>query len=177
MDIRNNLEKLDREELNALVHGLLWQLRLTDAFWFVFTEDEDGLERAESRNARVWAKVSALAARDIKKRFKIEQKGLKGFVQAMQYFCWTMMVDYQLEYAGDELILKVPVCPAQEGRKKHGLGEYRCKEMHHQEFQNFAREIDPDIEVSCDFAPPDPHPEHQYCQWRFYVRSGSQGEN
>ncbi|MFW5730721.1 MAG: DUF6125 family protein [Desulfonatronovibrionaceae bacterium] len=169
----NKAEQLNepgKEELAELVKGLLWQLRLTDAFWFVYTEDEEGLEQAENRNARVWGKVSALAARDIKKRFNIQEKGLKGFVQAMKYFCWTMMVEYQLEYQGKELVLKVPVCPAQEGRKKHGLNEYRCKEMHHKEFQNFAREIDEDIKVCCDFAPPDPHPDNQYCQWRFYLQ-------
>ncbi len=165
-----DLDQLDNDQLKELIHALLWQLRLTDAFWFIYTEKRFRLDAAEKLNAQVWAKVGGLAARDIKKRFNIQQTGLDGFLQAFDLFCWTMMVDYEMERLGDgELILKVPSCPAQEGRKKHGLGEYKCKDMHHKEFSGFAREIDPRIRVECIFAPPDPHPSDMHCKWRFTI--------
>ncbi len=165
-----DLHQFDNDQLKELIHALLWQLRLTDAFWFIYTEKSFGLDSAEELNARVWAKVGGLAARDIKKRFNIQQTGLNGFLQAFDLFCWTMMVDYEMERLGDEeLMLEVPSCPAQEGRKNHGLGEYKCKDMHHREFSEFAREIDPRIRVECIFAPPDPHPDDMHCKWRFTI--------
>jgi len=165
-----DLDQLNNDQLKELIHSLLWQLRLTDAFWFIFTEKRFDLTAAEELNAEVWAKVGELTARDIKKRFNIQESGLDGFLKAFDLFCWTMMVDYRMERPNDDqLILSVPSCPAQEGRKKHGLGEYRCKEMHLREFSGFAREIDPRIRVECVFAPPDPHPLDTHCRWRFTV--------
>jgi hypothetical protein len=165
---RQNLDELSKEQLKGLVHSLLWQLRLTDAFWFIYTEKRFCLSVAEELNSDVWAKVGKLAARDIKKRFNISEQGLDGFLRAFGFFSWTMIVDYRLEHiADDQLVLSVPSCPAQEGRKKHGFGEYQCKEMHFREFSGFAREIDPRISVECIFAPPDPHPEDMHCKWSF----------
>ena len=165
-----NMDELGSEKLRELVHSLLWQLRLTDAFWFINTEKRFGLSAAEELNTEVWAKVGRLAARDIRKRFEINETGLDGFLKAFRLFCWTMMVDYSLERISDrQMILSVPSCPAQEGRKRHGLGEYSCKKMHYREFSGFAQEIDPRIKVECIFAPPDPHPEYMYCKWQFYL--------
>ena len=163
-----DLDIMDREELRKLAGSLLWQLRLADAFWFINIEKRMGLEGAEEVNALVWEQVGRLAARDILRRFDIQEKGgLQGLLQALKYFSWGLMLDYDVQSGDKEMILSVPVCPAQEGRKKHGLGEYSCKEMHLREFTAFAGEIDPRIRVHCIFAPPDDHPPELYCRWRF----------
>lgn len=165
----NFLQTLEKEELVEVVNSLLWQYRVIDAFWFINVENEFGLSRAEAINCNVWEKVGKLSARDIKQRFNIEEKGLKGFLKAMAYYSWKLMDCFQIAENGDELIATSANCPAQTGRLKHGLAEYACKEMHFREFDTFAKEIDPAIQVECVFAPPDDHPDDLFCKWRIFT--------
>ncbi len=165
----NFLKTLEKEELVAVANSLLWQYRVIDAFWFINVENQFGLSRAEAINTEVWKKVGQLAARDIKKRFNIEEKGLKGFLKAMNYYSWKLMDCFQIEETGGELIATSDRCPAQMGRLRHGMGEYACKEMHFHEFDTFAKEIDPAIQVECVFAPPDDHPADLFCKWRIFT--------
>ena len=164
-------EKLTAKELRELVRSLLWQYRVVDAFWFLRTEERFGTQTAEELNAEVWAKAGELAARDILQRFEVAQKGLQGFVQAMEYYPWKMMDSFQIEARPEEVLIWSSNCPPQVSRLKHGLPEDSCKEMHRREFEGFARAIDADIRVDCQFAPPDPHPEDMFCKWRIYLES------
>jgi hypothetical protein len=140
-----------------------------DAFWYINLEKEFGTDAANKMNEKVWGRVGALGARDIVKRFDIRDKGLRGLVDAMGYFPWTILVGYDIVETSDEVIVNVPDCPVQTARISRGLGEYNCREMHRLEFNGFAHEVDPAIVVQCVHAPPDPHPPDRFCRWRFTV--------
>lgn len=164
------LDDLGPDGCKKYVDFLLYHYKVVDAFWFIRCEEEFGREVAEDLNERVWGKVAELGARHIVERFGIKEKGLEGFKKALKLFPWAALVGYQVQDLGDELLIEIPCCPAQEGRRKHGKGEYSCKAMHMAEFSFFARVIDPDIQVVCDFAPPDPHPSDMDCRWRFVMK-------
>jgi hypothetical protein len=112
-----------------------------------------------------------MTVRDLKQYFNIKEKGLQALEKALRLFPWTTIGDHKIKKTDGQIILTVPRCPPQAARLKQGLGEYDCKDMHRREFVNAAREIDPRIQVICDFAPPDPHPQEMFCRWRFRIES------
>jgi len=168
------LTHMNRSELQSYVEFLLRQYRIMDAFWFLYVSEAFDQQTAEGINRRVWGRIPELAAKEIIQRFGITEKGLTGFLKALKYFPWTILIEYDIEERDNEAFITVPSCPPQVARRKHGLPEFDCRDMHRGEFESFARIIDERIRVDCLFAPPDPHPDDCFCKWRFTLNATKQ---
>jgi hypothetical protein len=160
-------DRMDESEIRSYLEFLLWNFRVVDGFWFLYVSEQFSQQAAERINERVWGKVPELVAKDFIKRFKIEERGLEGFLKALRLFPWCIIIGYDIEEKTDEIIISVPSCAPQVARVKKGLPEFECKTMHQGEFESFAHVIDNRIRVECLFAPPDPHPPGCFCKWRF----------
>ena len=168
-------ETMPAPELRTYIEFLLWHYRVMDSFWYLQIAEEFDEPTADRLNEKVWDRIAAMAAKDLVKRFAIAERGLQGFVRALRYWPWCILVGYRIAESLDEVIISVPSCPTQDARIRRGLKEYNCREMHHREFSSFARVIDPRIETRCLFAPPDPRREGLMCKWRFIVNSEDGG--
>jgi len=164
------LSRMGEAGLRGYLNFLLRHYRLVDAYWFLAVEDTFGTEAAVKLNEDIWARMGTIAAKEIKERFPIMGEGVAAVLEALSYFPWTMITGYEIERRDEKAIIRVPHCPPQEARLRHGRGEFPCQAMHMGEFTNFARVIDERVEVHCLMAPPDPHPQDLWCEWEIALR-------
>lgn len=166
------IPEFDNEELRSYIEFMINSFRKTDGFWFLGVEHTYGYDAAIKINEDVWHRMGKIMTREIKEKFSIKERGLKGFARVLRYSPWSMISEFNIEEKEEEVIVSIPHCASQEARLKKGVGEYDCKAMHFGEFSNMAGEIDAGIKVECLFAPPDPHPEDLFCTWRFTMNTG-----
>jgi hypothetical protein len=153
------------DDFKKYVKLLLNQYQIVDGYWFSYIEKQYGLEPAVRMNEEIWGKIGAKTAKDIKSLFNLQGKGVDRVFYALKYLPWYTITDYHAQMKGEELTIDIPHCLPQEIRAKKKMGEYPCREMHFRILDNFVREIDDSIQVSCEFAPPGPHPKDLWCRW------------
>lgn len=153
------------DNFKRYVKLLLNQYQIVDGYWFAYIEKQYGLDTAVRMNEEIWSKIGTKTAKDVKSLLRLEGKGIDRVFNALRYLPWYTITDYHVQREADSLRIDIPHCLPQEIRAKKKIGEYPCKEMHFRILDNFVREIDESIEVSCEFAPPEQHPKDLWCRW------------
>lgn len=163
------LPALPKEKQIALIDDLAKNWIAQDGVWFQSVEFQFGMNDAKRCNDSTWARYSPFEAHCIKNFLGLgEHPGLKGLEQALNYRMYGRLNQQSSHY--DEqgaLIFEMNCCRVQYARNRKGLADYPCKSAGLVEYSRFAEGIDDRIVTECIGCPPDPHPEHWSCCWKF----------
>lgn len=142
---------------------------VTDGVWFQEIEKQEGMNEAKRCNDSCWAQFSPFEASSIKSLLQLEQRpGLEGLKQALAYRLYAVINKQSItDETEDSFVFQMNDCRVQSARKRKGLADYPCKSAGMVEYSYFARGVDDRISTECIGCPPDEHPDHWYCAWKF----------
>jgi len=162
------LEELDRIEL---LEFMARNAVTMDGCWFREVEKRFGIQASVEINKAVEDYYAAVESRRIKELLQVEGDDLSTLAAVIPFSFWNSGMEIEIQRVSeDALLLTKHVCPPQLIRHRKGLEEYPCKEVGLTTQSAFARGINPDIKVTCVFAPPDEHPKDIWCQWRYELK-------
>lgn len=140
-----------------------------DGLWFQAVEQRWGTGAAIACDIEAWRRFSPIEARRILARLGREPGGgIPLLVEALERRLYALLNKQEtIEVTGRRAVFRMLECRVQEARARAGLPGFPCKEVGLVEYGEFARAIDPRIEVRCLTCPPDPRAGDHWCAWEF----------
>ena len=163
------LSGVSMDQMKNLVENVMWFWGNLHQRWRSAAEDEYGLEAALKLELKIIGSIGKSHARGIKSIFNVP-KGIAGFIEAYRFTPENFVEEFKIsEQTNRHVVVYNPSCSAQKARTERGKREFPCKESGILYLTGFAREIDPDIKLSCIACPPDDHPDDCFCKWKIEV--------
>jgi hypothetical protein len=147
----------------------LWRV---DGLYFRGIEKKFGTEAATEIDAAVWEAMAGIEAKSLQKMFKVgENPDVAKILELLQKSSWALDQPFKTtEINNEHAVLGVGRCRTQETRLSKGLGEFPCKKVRFDYLRNFAKTLNPKVEVKCQVCPPDKHPKDSWCKWEFVLQ-------
>jgi hypothetical protein len=168
---RKMLASMPSEKLLDYIFFQVRNLWRVDGLYFLGIEKKFGTEAATEIDAGVWETMAGIEAKSLQKMFKIkENPDVARTMELLRKSSWALDQPFKtIEIGSDRAVLAVGRCRTQETRLSKGLGEFPCKSVRFGYLRNFAKTLNPKIEVKCLVCPPDKHPKESWCKWEFTV--------
>jgi hypothetical protein len=144
----------------------LWRV---DGLYFLGIEQKFGTEAATEIDAGVWEAMAKIEAKNLRRMFQVgENPDVSTIIDLLRKSSWALDQPFKtIEVSSERATLSVDRCRTQEARLSKGLGEFPCKRVRFGYLRNFAKTLNPNVEVNCSVCPPDKHPKDLWCKWEF----------
>jgi len=107
-------------------------------------------------------------ARKLREIMGVEEIDPESLLRLIRYTSWALdLRGKEWETSDDSLIFRVTDCGTQNTRIRKGLSVFPCRVVREGYLEAFARELDPEIELTCNACPPGERPEGAWCEWEF----------
>jgi hypothetical protein len=168
-------KKLAKMPLEKLLDYFFLQIRniwRVDGLYFLGIEKKFGTEAATEIDAGVWESMAAIEAKSLQRTFKVEENpDIATIIKLLYKSSWALDQPFKTIEIGDrKATLSIDRCRTQEARQSKGLREFPCKKVRFGYLKNFAKTLNPEVEVSCLVCPPDKHPKDLWCKWEFIIQ-------
>jgi len=156
-------------QMKDLIVTMMWFWGGIHFKWRRAVEDEYGFDAVLKLELKFIGDVGKSHAKRFKKIFNI-RGGISGFMEAFRFAPENFVEQFEIMERSDKHIMFCNrACSVQKAMMELGKGEFPCKEIGTLYFISFAREIDPNINVSCIVCPPDQHPDDLFCKWKVEI--------
>ncbi|MCK4440281.1 hypothetical protein KAU85_04790, partial [Candidatus Bathyarchaeota archaeon] len=120
-------------------------------------------------DAGVWQVMAKIEAKSLRRMFQVsENTDISTIMNLLQKSSWALDQSFKtVETSDNKAVLTIDRCRTQEARLRKGLGEFPCKRVRFGYLKNFAKTLNPNVEVNCIVCPPDKHPPDLWCRWEF----------
>jgi hypothetical protein len=168
---REMLAKMPFERLLDFFFLQIRNLWRVDGLYFLGIEKKFGTEAATETDADVWEVMAQIEAKNLQKMFNIgENPDVPTIISLLRKSSWALDQPFKtIEVSDKRATLGVDRCRTQETRLSKGLGEFPCKKVRFGYLKNFAKTLNPKVEVNCVVCPPDRHPKNLWCKWEFTI--------
>jgi len=166
---REMLAEMPTEKLVDFFFLQIRNLWRVDGLYFLGIEKEFGTEAATQIDARAWQIMAQIEARSLRKMFQVDENAdIPTIMGLLSKSSWALDQPFKtVKVSNKKAVLSIDRCRTQEARLKRGLGEFPCKRVRFNYLKNFAKTLNPNVDVNCIVCPPDKHPTNLWCKWEF----------
>lgn len=167
---------LSPEDLGKLLYVAIRDLNTLDGLWFLTVEERFGTDIATEIDELVWERFAARETQRVRSVFGLTAEGLEGLMGTFRRCPSSAgFGEAQIERPSDrKMVMRITECWPQAARVRKGLGTFNCRGVDTRFFGAMAKTIDPRIEVSCVFCPPEERRDGAWCEWVFELRDGAE---
>jgi hypothetical protein len=162
------LKNMPIERVLSLFHEHIRNLWRVDGLYFLGIEEKFGTDAATQIDTNCWRIMGKLEARELKILLHLEKNDVPALMYALRNTSWSLYQEKkQIEESPALGIYRVTKCRVQETRINKKLDVFPCKGVRFSFLKAFVEEFNPNIKVSCRFAPPEARPKNVWCEWEF----------
>lgn len=113
--------------------------------------------------------MAQIEAKSLRRMFEVDENpGIPTIMNLLLRSSWALDQPFKtVKVSNKKAVLSIGRCRTQEARLKRGLGEFPCKKVRFGYLKNFAKTLNPNIDVNCLVCPPEKHPKNLWCKWEF----------